>query len=546
MTLTLKQKLYALAGAGAVSTLLAGGAGAWALRGMLESQGFMAMMVGSLQQHMQADMMHDALRGDVLRALVVTRTNPSEKAEVLKDLAEHSQSFEEALRANEASELPAQTMAALKETEPALKEYIAAAKAEVELAFANPAQAEARYPEFQKAFEDLEGRMEHVSDLIKASTEEADKEADAAAASAQWLMWGGMLLGSLLLVGVAVVITRQIQATVIGVLTAVRAAASGDLTHQVEVHSSDELGQVEQSLADFLKDLRTRIAAIGQEAQALRSASEELGAVSQLMGANAEETAAQAGVVSAASEEVSKNVQTVATASEEMSASIREISKNANEAAKVATAAVHSAQRTNGIVGKLGDSSAEIGQVIKVITSIAQQTNLLALNATIEAARAGEAGKGFAVVANEVKELAKETAKATEDISQKIATIQVDTTEAVSAIGEISSIINQINDISNTIASAVEEQTATTNEIGRNVSEAARGSSEIAQNIVGVAQAAQSTTSGASDTQQASAHLSKMATDLQGLVSRFKYEETAGGAGVSRPTAAVTPIRRAA
>jgi methyl-accepting chemotaxis protein len=179
--------------------------------------------------------------------------------------------------------------------------------------------------------------------------------------------------------------------------------------------------------------------------------------------------------------------------------------------------------RTNTTVAKLGESSAEIGNVVKVITSIAQQTNLLALNATIEAARAGEAGKGFAVVANEVKELAKQTAKATEDISRKIEAIQTDTKGAVEAIGKIGQIINQINDLQNTIASAVEEQTATTGEIGRNVVEAAKGSNEIAHNITGVAQAAQSTTEGASETKRAADDLSRMANDLQRLVGQFKF-----------------------
>ncbi|MFN7980646.1 MAG: methyl-accepting chemotaxis protein [Vicinamibacterales bacterium] len=265
------------------------------------------------------------------------------------------------------------------------------------------------------------------------------------------------------------------------------------------------------------------IQAVTRNAQSLATSSEELTAVSQQMGATAEETAAQAGVVSAASEQVSRNVQTVATGTEEMSASIREIAKNANEAAKVATSAVRIADGTNTTVGKLGESSAEIGKVIKVITSIAQQTNLLALNATIEAARAGEAGKGFAVVANEVKELAKETAKATEDISQKIEAIQTDTKSAVEAIRQIGDIINQINDISNTIASAVEEQTATTNEISRNVTEAAKGSAEIAQNITGVAESAASTSSGARNSQDASLQLARMASELQALVSRFSY-----------------------
>jgi methyl-accepting chemotaxis protein len=260
-----------------------------------------------------------------------------------------------------------------------------------------------------------------------------------------------------------------------------------------------------------------------ENASTLASSSEQLTAVSQQMAGNAEETAVQANVVSAASEEVSKNVASVASASEQMQASIREISKNANDSARVARNAVSVASTTNETMKNLGESSREIGNVIKVITSIAQQTNLLALNATIEAARAGEAGKGFAVVANEVKELAKQTAKATEEISQKIEAIQGVTKGAVTAIEEITTIINQINDISSSIASAVEEQTATTNEIGRSVNEAARGVNDIAKNIGGVATAAKNTTQGANDTKTASLQLSEMAARLQAAVAKFTF-----------------------
>jgi methyl-accepting chemotaxis protein len=282
---------------------------------------------------------------------------------------------------------------------------------------------------------------------------------------------------------------------------------------KVVKYASDVTAQVR-----LRKQLETVLNGVSRNAQSLSTASEELSAVSQQMSANAEETSAQANTVSAASEQVSRNVQTVATGTEEMSASIREIAKSAAEAARVAASAVDVAASTNATVTKLGESSAEVGKVIKVITSIAQQTKLLALNATIEAARAGEAGKGFAVVANEVKELAKETAKATEDISQKIEAIQSDTRGAVMAIGQIGNIINQINDIQNTIASAVEEQTATTNEMSRNVAEGAKGTEDIAKNITGVAQAAQDTSAGAVKALGAAKALAGMAAELERLV----------------------------
>jgi methyl-accepting chemotaxis protein len=241
------------------------------------------------------------------------------------------------------------------------------------------------------------------------------------------------------------------------------------------------------------------------------------------MAGNAEETAVQANVVSDASAEVSKNVSSVAAATEQMQASIREISRSATDSAHVSKNAVRVAEVTNETVKKLGESSKEIGNVVKVITSIAQQTNLLALNATIEAARAGEAGKGFAVVANEVKELAKQTAKATKEIGQKIDAIQGDTNGAVQAIEEISTIINKINEFSDSIAAAVEEQTVTTNEISRSVNEAAKGVHDIAQNIGGVAVAAKDTTRGAHDLQTASQELTQMASRLQSVVSRFTF-----------------------
>ncbi|MFA6547036.1 MAG: methyl-accepting chemotaxis protein, partial [Limisphaerales bacterium] len=270
------------------------------------------------------------------------------------------------------------------------------------------------------------------------------------------------------------------------------------------------------------RPLRAGTQRISDSAQVLANASQELSAVSGQVSSTAEETATQGRVVADSATQVSRNIQTVATATEEMTSSISEIARNAGEASKIAGQAVASAERTNQVMARLGTSSEEIGNVLLLISNIASQTNLLALNATIEAVRAGESGKSFAVVANEVKELARQTAKATEEISRKVAAIQADTQSGIAAIREITTTVRQINDIQMVIAGAVEEQAATTSEISSNTQQAARASSEIALNIASVADAVKNTTAGATQTAASASELSRLATDLRGVVDVFK------------------------
>ena len=397
---------------------------------------------------------------------------------------------------------------------------------------------ELRHDKLVPLYKVYEKTIDEFGSLAQRQMEQAKQ---AARATVQWrtaAMIGALVLCIVTGTAIALIIERGLTGRLQEKLEVLKRVAAGDLSGRLKVMSKDEIGQ----LADTINQMSERLSAMVEEIRAnsetLSSASEELTASAQQMGAQSHQASAQAGTVSAAAEQLSNNVQTVSTATEEMTVSIKEIAKNATEAAQVADSAARVAENTNATVSKLGESSAEIGNVIKVITSIAEQTNLLALNATIEAARAGEAGKGFAVVANEVKELAKETAKATEDIGRKVEAIQSDAKGAVDTIGQITGVIKRINDIQNTIASAVEEQTATTNEIARNISEGAKGSSDIAQNIVGVAQAAKSTEESASASQQAAAELAKMATALRQMVERFKLDGGEHAISQSRPASA--------
>ncbi|MFK8078989.1 MAG: methyl-accepting chemotaxis protein [Granulosicoccus sp.] len=315
-----------------------------------------------------------------------------------------------------------------------------------------------------------------------------------------------------------------LKAKVDDLLDVVNAAASGDLTRTIGVKGNDQIGKMGVALEKFLAQLRQSLRGIGGSAERLQLASGELATVSESLSSSSQVNAQQAEHVSKSAGEVDKNVTLVAAAAVQMGTSITEIVGNTSRASQVASEAVDLIRKTDTTVRQLSDSSAGIGNVIKVISSIAEQTNLLALNATIEAARAGDAGKGFAVVANEVKELAKETAKATDEIGQIVSAIQSDSSNAVEAICDIDTIVGQINEIQTSIVCAVQQQSETTDSISQTIAKTADGSGEIAKSISQVALGTQQTLEGAANTKGAANELSRTSVELHQMVSRFKIE----------------------
>jgi methyl-accepting chemotaxis protein len=387
----------------------------------------------------------------------------------------------------------------------------------------DPAKMQKIIADYERLTGEQSAATAEAQKLIGTSVVAAEERVHDVVARLVMLVFVLAIGGGLLLTVGFVLFGRQLVRRLGGLATALRGVAAGDLTIQVDAHGGDEVSRMAGDLNALTERLRAVFAAVGEANGRLLGASNGLESLAGSVGATADDASSRAEMVARSADEVSQNVQAVASGSEEMGASISEIAQNANEAARVATGAVQAVESTTGTMNKLGDSSREIGDVVRLITSIAEQTNLLALNATIEAARAGDAGKGFAVVADEVKQLAQETARATEDISRRVEAIQEDADQAGRAIADIAGVITRINEFQTTIASAVEEQTATTQAINAGVTEAASGSNVIAQNIAGVAEAAGATAGSMSQARTNASELSSMSGELARLVSGFRF-----------------------
>jgi methyl-accepting chemotaxis protein len=361
---------------------------------------------------------------------------------------------------------------------------------------------------------------------LKDGEDAAAHEAQSAGADAYHqgllLMWLAAGVAIAAAVALQVLIARSIVSPLRKVVDVVRGLAEGRLDRRVDYVAKDEMGQLAEATNASMDKLGELLGEITHNAESLAVASEQLTDVSGQLSAVAEQSSAQSSMVAAATEEISTNVGVLAAAGDDMSAAIQEIANSSNQAARTASEAVSHAAEASATVERLGASSQEIGDVVKLITSIAEQTNLLALNATIEAARAGDAGKGFAVVAGEVKELAQQTAHATEQVVNRIATTQSDAAAATAAIAQINEVIGRIDALQMTVSAAVEQQSATTNEMVRNVTEVSIGTQEISSNINGIATAATQTTESATETATTAAEVSQAAAQLRQLVGAFR------------------------
>ncbi len=467
-----------------------------------------------------ADMAHDAIRGDVLRAVLAKGGGDAETARL--DLIEHSKVLADGVAMFQDDAMAPDVKAAADAAAPAVAQYLKLANDSVTYSLTH-ADTPPAYDAFMTEFSTVEQELPKVAEALDGRVQAAVKAVDDQHGSALRIIGIIGFVCVLLLAAVARLVTRSIVDPLRRVSHVTDGLAARDLTRTAKLNRKDEFGRMANGLDLAMVAIRETMTELVDTAKALTLAASELSLVSGNLTAGAADAATKAAAAVEATSQVNAGVQTAATGAEEMTAAINEIANSASRAAGVAEDSLRVAGEATQSILELEAASAEIGGIVRLITGIAEQTNLLALNATIEAARAGEAGKGFAVVANEVKELAHETSKATSEITSRIQALQHSNQAVAAGVARIQDVISEINEFNTTVASAVEEQSATTQVMTMAIGNAARGSAEVAKVVSAVAEVSEATADSAKASLDASEHLGGFAAKLNGLVGSFRY-----------------------
>lgn len=518
--ISLTQKLLLLSAIGIASSVLVTVGGMVGVRRMDNALTEALTVQTALRNHLEGDMMHDALRSDVLAALLAN--SAAEIQQASDDLAAHADRFRTTQQNNRSLGLPREIQDALARVGPDLEAYVLSAGATLNKARIDRNLARADLPKFQEAFEALEGKMEKVSDLIEARSNVTRDQAKETVAWSQ----GAMIVLCLGMAAIFVVVSRLVLRSVTQPLSLVVEALgrleNGDLTRKVDWRSQDEMGTLARAYDGTIERLRALIEQTQSAASRVRQASGTLSAGQQTLSEVVNATHTRMEEASAATDSVTESVHTVAKRSREMTTVIADISRSAAEAVRIADLAKASSQSACEKVERLAESSDRIGQSLDMIAVIAKQTNLLALNAAIEATRAGTAGRGFAVVANEVRDLARATRSAAGDIQARIQEIQRDTSATSQALQDVNGIIEQVHGIGAIIAAAVEEQNATTAEIGRIMEAAAEGTTGVRNHINEIAGETRASAEQVQLGRASSDELRTLAEQLHGQVIHFQ------------------------
>ncbi|MBM7770671.1 methyl-accepting chemotaxis protein [Actinokineospora baliensis] len=521
MGLSIRFRLLLMAGVGVVALGAMAGVAAYATGAQSDATGSLAGVSAAMSAQWNADMMHDAIRGDVMAA--IGAQTPAELEEFgAAEVSEHTSTMLAKYDTATAG-APEALRAGFANTRAAVVEYTTKAQQIITTAGTDPAAARAEVAAFLDLFSQLEDKLGGLDDELSAAVEQQRVDADDTGSTNLTLILLCAIAAALAFAVSSAWTIRTIRGPLLTMVRGLKAIAARDLTTRVELVRGDELGEMAEAINATASSMSAVLTSMGEGTATLLTAGADLDRVSGRLGTAAEETLARTNEVAESAGRVTSTITEIAAASAQIGSSVDSVARASSDAQSVSAQAVQAAEDTATGVQRLRAASREIDEIVRAITSIAEQTNLLALNATIEAARAGAAGKGFAVVASEVKDLAQETARATENVKAKISVIQTMTGEAVDSIDGIRSVITQINDGQQGIGTAVDEQTRTTQGIAASVGEVSQTTGQIRESLDGISSSAALTAEGAAATQRSAATLTATARQVNDIIGTFSY-----------------------